>query len=71
MTSLNSNPTWRSMPARPIALMGLIVSLFVIPRLSFGQQADPPPAKGFLEIAHDPKASAAQKKTISAVNGQR
>jgi len=55
------------MPARPIGLMGLIVSLFVIPRLSLGQQADPPPVKGFLEIAHDPKAFAGQKKTISAV----
>lgn len=53
--------------ARSIAAMAWVLTLLVIPRLASGQQNDPPPVKGFLEIAHDPSASAAQKKTIAAV----
>jgi internalin A len=52
---------------RHIVVLGLLVNLFVIPRLCLSQQSDPSPVNDFLEIAHDPSASAAQKKTIAAV----
>src|SRR5436853_528629 len=48
----------------PIFIVGLFVFLA---RLSVSQQADPPSVNAFLEIARDPSASAAQKKTIAAV----
>lgn len=51
---------------RCIVFIGMFVNLFVISQLSLGQPKDPP-VNGFLEIAHNPSASAAQKKTIAAV----